>query len=303
MINKEEKQCAISIIYSYLIKREMMNILITGASGFIGNHIVNELSQDNHNITACMHKTPVRNAKNIAIDFINMQSEDDWMPHLNNIDVVINCVGIIAETKKQSFDVMHHITPVALFKACEQSGVNRVIQISALGADETALVSYHKSKKQADDFLRNSQLDWFILQPSLVYGEGGESFKFFQFLSNLWLIPLMGNGKQMIQPVHINTVIQTIKQCLMTTETNQTIEVIGKQAISYKDWITSLRKKKSKPRYISIPIGLMKFISRILKPFKLKLISEDNFIMLEQNNTGDYNKLKSFLENQLENKK
>ena len=298
MINKEEKQYSLSIIYSYLIKREMMNILITGASGFIGNHIVNELSQDNHNITACMHKTPVKNSKNIAIDFINMQSEDGWMPHLNNIDVVINCVGIIAETKTQSFDVMHHITPVALFKACEQSGVKRVIQISALGADEKAMVAYHKSKKQADDYLRSSHIEWFILQPSLVYGKGGESFQFFQWLSRLWLIPLIGQGKQMIQPVHINTVVQTIKQCLMTIETNQTIEVVGKQAISFKDWITSLREKKSKPRYISIPTGLMKFIARLFKPFKFKLISEDNLIMLEQNNTGDYNKLKSFLENE-----
>ena len=77
----------------------------------------------------------------------------------------------------------------------------------------------------------------------------------------------------------------------------QTLEVVGKQAISYKDWITSMRDKKSKPRYLSVPMKWMKLIARLIKPFNPQLISLDNLTMLEQNNIGSYKKLKLFLEN------
>lgn len=274
-----------------------MNILITGASGFVGSHVVDTLLKNKHNITACVHKKPVNKVTNIPIDFVKMQSANDWLPHLNNIDVVINCVGIIAESKQQTFDVMHHLTPVALFKACEITAVKRVIQVSALGADDRAKVAFHKSKKQADDYLRNSQLEWFVLYPSLIYGNGGQSFKLFQTLSQLWFIPLLGQGSQLIQPVHISTVVKTINKCLHSSAINQSLDVVGKQAISFKDWMIGLRDRSSQPRFISFPMGLMKFIANLLKPFKLKLISPDNLTMLEQNNTGDYHKLKSFLEN------
>ena len=122
-------------------------------------------------------------------------------------------------------------------------------------------------------------------------------------MSHLWIIPLIGDGKQMIQPVHISTVVKTIEKGLNTANINRCLDVVGEKAISFKDWLLQIRAKTSQPRFISIPMGFMKFMATLLKPFKLKLISVDNLIMLEQNNTGDYAQLKSFLESTKENKK
>ncbi|MBL4772630.1 MAG: NAD(P)H-binding protein [Alcanivoracaceae bacterium] len=275
-----------------------MNILITGASGFIGDSILTALVKNNHNISACIHKSNLpHNVKTIKLDFTNMQNPQSWLPFLDNIDVVINCVGIIAETKNQCFKVMHHLTPVAMFKACEQTGVKRVIQISALGADNKSLVAFHISKKKADDYLRDSQLDWFVLRPSLVYGNNGKSYKFFQWLSNLIIIPLIGSGKQLIQPVPIDTLVTVVKKCIQTSATKQTLDVVGEKAISYKDWMVIIRLRKSKARFIQIPMALIKIIAYLSKPFKLQLLSKDNITMLEQNNIGDYPTLKNFMEN------
>ncbi len=275
-----------------------MNILITGASGFIGQNLIKSLLNSDHNITVCIHKSELPfEIKIFKIDFAQMLMVTDWLPLLMGIDVVINCVGIIAENRKHSFEVMHHLAPSALFKACEKTHVKRIIQVSALGADDSALVDFHKSKKLADDYLRGCSVDWFILRPSLVVGEGGKSYGFFKSLSNLPLIPLMGDGEQLIQPININRLVAVIEKCMVTKDCNQTIDVVGEKVISYKQWMQQLRKKQSTARFINIPMKLMKFMAGLLSPLNLQLLSKDNLIMLEQNNVGDYAPLKSFMEN------
>lgn len=274
-----------------------MNILITGASGFIGQNLIKSLISSEHNITACIHKTELPfNVKIFKCDFAQMLKITDWLPLLMGIDVVINCVGIITEDKKHRFDVMHSKAPIALFKACAKTHVKRIIQISALGADDSALVNYHKSKKQADDYLRTSSLDWFILRPSLIYGKGGKSFGFFKSLSNLPITPLMGDGKQVIQPININDMIDVIKKCITAKQVNQTIDVVG-NSITYKQWMQQLRDKNSPARFIQTPMALMKLSSWLLSPLNLQLLSKDNLIMLEQNNVADFIPLKNFMEN------
>ncbi|HFD33377.1 MAG TPA: SDR family NAD(P)-dependent oxidoreductase, partial [Gammaproteobacteria bacterium] len=153
-----------------------MKILITGATGFIGSHITDELLEKNHDVTVCgRNELSAKNrwpkANFISVDFVKDNNVSSWLERLEGIDVVINAVGIIRESGQQTFHSLHTETPVALFKACEEKGVKRVIQVSALGADKNAFVPYQISKKLADDALRKLSLDWFILRPSLVYGE------------------------------------------------------------------------------------------------------------------------------------
>ena len=274
-----------------------MNILVTGATGFIGSHLLNRLLERSYSVTACIHKAKLpQPCKVFKVDYMQMQQAKCWLPLLKDIDVVINCVGVIAATPTVTFEVMHHLTPVALFKACEQIGVNKVIQISALGADDSALVDYHTTKKQADDYLKRTKLKWFILKPSLVYGENGVSYAFFKKLSNLPLIPLIGDGQQMVQPVHIDVLVQAILCCLEVQNKSQLeINVVGPQALSYKQWMQQLRTKDSKGRFIKIPFKLMMLIAKLGQLFGLKLLSPDNLTMLKQNNIADVTPLQILL--------
>ncbi len=273
-----------------------MNILITGASGFIGKNLIESLLKSNHEITACIHKSELPfDIKIYKIDFAQMLKITDWLPLLVGIDVVINCVGIIAQNRKHSFEVMHHLAPIALFKACEKIHVKRIIQVSALGVDDSALVEYHKSKKHADDYLRTSLLEWFILRPSLVCGESGKSYQFFKRLSNLPLIPLMGDGEQLIQPISINAMVAVIEKCIESKEANKTIDVVGDKPVSYKQWMLQLRDKNVSTRFIKIPMKFINFFACLLSPLNLQLLSKDNLIMLEQNNVSDVMPLNEFM--------
>src|SRR3989338_4809405 len=121
-----------------------MRILITGTSGFIGSHIAIKLFNAGHEIVGCMRN--IRKAKKtlpsgielIACDFSRDHKASDWISRLKGIDAVINAVGIISEKGRNTFKALHTDAPKALFEACVTARVKKVIQISALGANEYA---------------------------------------------------------------------------------------------------------------------------------------------------------------------
>ncbi|MDH5368538.1 MAG: complex I NDUFA9 subunit family protein [Gammaproteobacteria bacterium] len=269
-----------------------MNILITGATGFVGSHITDALLKKGHEVTVCVRNELAAvkrwaGVKTVPVDYVTDNQVSNWLNRLESIDVVINAVGIIRETGNQTFTGLHTATPIALFKACEEKGVKRVIQVSALGADENCFVSYQKSKKAADDTLRNMTLDWFVLRPSLIYGEDGTSTRFFNFLASFPLLPIIDGGKQLIQPVHIDDLVDVVLACLTSPNTQQTIDVVGPESFTLAEWLQRLRTKKGKGKLYIIPIPymLMKRMVHVLK-YIIPLFTPDNLKMLQQGNVA-----------------
>lgn len=280
-----------------------MNILLTGASGFIGRHILQTLEQFNYKIHACYRKPEKlfftsKNTTLLQLDFADMITTKDWLPYLQNIDVVINCVGIITESKKQTFDLLHTQAPIALFKSAEQTGVKKIIQISALGADESAASAYHLSKKTADDTLKLLALDWTILQPSIVYGDGAQSMALFHALAASPVHALIDGGHQVMQPVHVSDIVATIVQCLKAeTAVRQILPLVGPKAISYKLLLQQLRQRlgKKPAPVISLPGGIAERSVFIGKWLGEATFNTENIAMLRRGNFADVEPIRQFL--------
>jgi uncharacterized protein YbjT (DUF2867 family) len=134
-----------------------VNILVVGAAGFIGRHLVRRLFESGHDVTPC-GTDPARLRRLfpglccIAADY-GRDSVETRIPQLAGVDVVINAAGLIRETEDRSYRTVHTEGPIALFEACLAAGVRRVLQVSALGADAGAVTRYHLSKRAADDHL------------------------------------------------------------------------------------------------------------------------------------------------------
>lgn len=265
-----------------------MKILICGASGFIGQHISNKLETKGHTILKASRKH--------GIDFNRMLNADDWLPHLENVDVVINCVGIIHETAEQSFINLHQKAPSTLFAACEKASVKRVIQISALGADDEAFTPYQKTKHEADLALQGTTLDWFIFRPSLVYGEGGASYQMFQKLALLPILPIMDGGKQMIQPVHIEDLLEAVNIALTSNQSRKIINAVGAYPLTLANWLQIIRKQGNlgAQRIIPIPYNLVLLASNIIR-YIIPVLHPDNLRMLKKGNTADVQTFANFL--------
>ncbi|MDD4911048.1 MAG: complex I NDUFA9 subunit family protein [Sideroxydans sp.] len=265
-----------------------MNILLIGATGFIGRNIASALAATGHQVTPMSRQN--------GIDFSSMTTPSHWLPHLKGIDAVINCVGIIGETASQRFETLHTLAPSALFRACREAGVRRVLQISALGADKTAFSAYHLSKRAADDYLRSLDLDWFVLRPSLIYGKGGKSAELFIRLARLPLLTVVGDGSQKLQPVHISDVVATVLQCLTSREVKRTLDILGTETFTFTEWLQWMRRAQGlqPARVIRIPFGLAMLTARLASPLS-PMLRPENLRMLQTGYWADVKPLVDFL--------
>lgn len=265
-----------------------MKVLLTGANGFIGRNVAAALRAADHVIRPASRQQ--------GVDFVTMHDPGRWMPLLDGVDAVINCVGIIGEYGPQAFGPLHTHSPIALFRACARAGVRRVVQISALGADDTAFSDYHLSKRAADDLLRQLDLDWCVLRPSLIYGRGGGSAALFRRLAGLPWLPVIGDGQQMLQPVHISDVVDTVMRALTVSDAKLTLDVVGPETVSFADWLRTMRAVQgaSPARLVRIPYRIalpLAYCVRYLNP----VIQPDNLRMLRAGYRADVRPLARFL--------
>jgi uncharacterized protein YbjT (DUF2867 family) len=220
-----------------------LRVLVLGAGGFIGRHAAAALHERGHEVTAG------------KLDFSRALAPQDWLPALHGIDAVVNAVGIIRERRRQTFKALHEDAPRALFQACVCSGVRRVLQISALGADEEARSRFHLSKRAADEYLAGLDLDWTIVQPSLVFGEEGESARLFALLAALPVTPLPGDGRQRVQPIHIADLARAIA-LLVEHPVKTRVGAVGAREIALRDWLGVLRAQMGlgRARFVEVPL-------------------------------------------------
>jgi uncharacterized protein YbjT (DUF2867 family) len=280
-----------------------MILLLTGATGFLGKHLLEKLLAAGHQVVCAVRKPPSIDAPDprlryVAADFTRDFDESAWEPKLQGIEGVINAVGIIRETSSQSFDAIHAKAPRALFAACAHIGVKLVIQISALGADAAAQSRYHLSKKEADDFLVSLNLRSVIVQPSLVYGDDGTSAKLFTTLASLPIIPLPGTGGQMIQPVHIDDATAAIVALVDKKLPSGTrLPVVGPQPLSYRNFLHVIRTSMGlrSPIFIPIPQMLMRIGASASRFLSGSLLDRETLQMLERGNTADVMPMQTLL--------
>jgi uncharacterized protein YbjT (DUF2867 family) len=222
-------------------------------------------------------------------DFARDFDAETWRPRLRGIDAVINAVGIIRESGGQTFDAIHRRAPIALFDACVLAGVRRVIQISALGADD-GRTRYFTSKRAADAHLSTLPLDWVIVQPALVYGANGTSAALFNMLASLPVVPLPGRGDQLIQPIHVDDLVEAIVNSFGRNDVLcQRVPLVGPRAISLRDFLAALREamQLGRARFVAMPRTLMRLLAQLGQLTGRGLLDRDTLAMLEAGNTGD----------------
>jgi len=266
-----------------------MNILLCGANGFIGRNLCDALHAAGHHVIRGV-RTASRSS-DIEMDYQYDAFPEGWIPRLRDIDVVINAVGILGESRHAHFDTVHRDTPIALFKACATAGVKRVIQISALGGrDSNDMTPYLRTKREADAFLMKTQLDWTILRPSLVVGVDGDSSRFFRTLASLPVVGLPGKGEQQLQPVHISDLCDAVVHAVSSNETSRRIiDVVGPAPISYRQMLANYRAAMGMPSpiWLPIPMSLMRISASVATLLPQQVFSPNTLLMLEQGSAAD----------------
>lgn len=271
-----------------------MKILLTGATGFIGARLRAVLLARGHSVVAvarCPPPSVHAHERWIAVDFARTHAAAHWQPHLVGVDAVVNAVGIFRERGAQRFGALHVQAPIALFDACVDAGVARVVQISALGADAEATSAYHRSKRAADEHLLALPLDAVVAQPSLVFGPGGASARAFLALAALPLVPLPAGGRQRVQPLHVDDAARalcTLVEAPPRAWAGQRVPLVGPAPLTLAAYLQALRRALRLPpaRGIAVPPWAVALAARVGDHRRSALLDTASWRMLERGNVA-----------------
>jgi uncharacterized protein YbjT (DUF2867 family) len=262
--------------------------------------LVSRLQQDNHDLRLVVRRPDIATARwpgieIFKIDFAGAVEASTWDESLEGIHAVINAVGIITESRGHRFESLHVATPIALFSAATRLGVERVIQISALGADTEAASAYHLSKYKADESLLALHHHAAIVQPSLVFGSAGASARQFVRWAALPIIPVPDKGR--LQPIHIDDLCDCVAKLLLIPRMPQRIAAVGPRCLTVREYLEALRLSlgAGRARMISIPMTIVRIVARIIGSMPNPPLDRHRLAMLERGNCANAGPISALL--------
>jgi uncharacterized protein YbjT (DUF2867 family) len=247
-----------------------MHILLLGAGGFVGRHILSELLASGHRVRAVAREVSTLRdmepgAEWIGLDLAHATDASGWAPHLAGIDCVVNAAGVL---RGPEMHAVHVAMPQALHAACRQAEVRRVILISAVSARADVATDYARTKLEGEAALRNSGLRWTILRPSLVVAEGSYGgTSLLRGLSALpFFQPLPGDGGFAFSPIHADDLARAVRlACEDLWFIGMTLEPAGPKTHTLRELMTRYRNWLGfgRTRFLSVPMPVMRLLGRI----------------------------------------
>ncbi|MER9370369.1 SDR family oxidoreductase [Mesorhizobium sp. M0518] len=222
-----------------------MRVLVTGASGLIGAALCARLAAGGHDVVRVLHRpsvAPFTGPTPILLDMANALRTQDWIPHLADADAVVNCAGVLQDSVRENTQHVHTGGASALFAACEQANVKKVIHFSAIGVDRQQPSAFSASKLAGDEALMARDLNWVILRPSVVLGRPAfGASALFRGLAALPLLPVMPDTGR-LQVVQLDDVISTVLFFLRPDSPSRlALELAGPEALSMNKVVACYR--------------------------------------------------------------
>src|SRR5713226_8354858 len=237
-------------------------ILITGATGYIGRHLVSRLVVQGER-PRCLVRDPKRAASILPADKVELVQGDTIQPAsleaaVRGVETIVHAAFITADRKQSAgnhYDETNVQGTANLIKAAKEGGVKRIIEMSGLGTKPDKPGSYMQGRYLAEKMLKESSFDWTIVQPSVLFGKDAPFIKgLADLIRYAPVVPLIGGGKMMFQPIYVEDVVTVVMKILEDpTGTNRRTYTIGGPAYySFTEIIDELLRVMHKTRIKAI---------------------------------------------------
>ena len=187
-----------------------MKVLVAGVSGFLGNHVLQALTRHSHQVFALSRKPP---QKTHLCKFISCDLTRDNLPvdAIRECDAIVNLIGIKREQGNQTFEKVHVNVTRRLIDVARECGIRRFIHISVVASRPGPRHPYHHTKWLAEELVRESGLDYTILRPGVIYGQGDNMISHLVKMIRFFpLFPVVGQGRSILQPVDVRDVAAAV---------------------------------------------------------------------------------------------
>lgn len=256
-----------------------MKVLLT-APGFIGARLAHRLSAVGHQVI---------DGRSV-IDLSRPQDKAEWRAQLQGVEVLANTAGVFRDQPVGALEAVHHLGPAVLFDAAAEAGVQRIVQLSALGAAPDAPQAFLASKGRGDADLAHFDGDWHILRPSLVFGVEGASSKLLLALAQWPMFVLPEGGLPVVQPVHVDDVVDGLQRMVEGhAKSGEVIAAVGPEPLTLADYLQALRSSQRLPRakVVAVPQRVAMAASRLAQFWPSSIVTPDALEMLMAGSQAD----------------
>ncbi len=260
-----------------------MKILVTGASGFIGSRLCRRLVAEGHEVVAVV-RPRCGNVRYPLGEIICAQLPYGIPPRaFERVEVIIHCAGTTTgQGEAESLAVNVETTRVFAETARELPNFRRFIYVSSQSAHEKAVSVYGRTKRLGEEVLRGANVPWVILRPGLVFGPGTEGLfaRMRRTVDRLPILPLLGGGKALVQPVEVEDLCTAIARCLdLPTDENFEFNIGEPEPMTLAEFLGAMaRARRGKTcRTVAVPLAPLEAMVRLAEICRVKLpISRDN---------------------------
>ncbi|SFG91583.1 NADH dehydrogenase [Halopelagius inordinatus] len=277
-----------------------MNVLVVGGSGFVGTELCAELVERGHAVTVLSRSPELDVEGDVRTVSGDVTDYDSVEPAFEGQDAVVNLVALSPLFKPDGGDEMHDRVHRGgtenVVAAAEAHGVERVVQMSALGADADGPTAYIRAKGDAERAVRESSLEWVIVRPSVVFGEGGEFVSFTKMLTTPYVTGLPGGGETRFQPIWVGDLAPMLADCVERDEhAGQTYELGGPEVLTLADVAKLVYRAEGKSlRVLPIPMSMARLGLTVGGAVPKFPMGADQYRSLQFDNTVTENDVRAF---------
>jgi NADH dehydrogenase len=321
-------------------------VLVLGGAGFIGRHAVAALrrrgcavvvgtrrpqrrAREHARANAVVHPAPAVNRTEPApaaagyreVHLERLLRAEDWADALQGVGAVINCVGILRQRGRETYDRVHHLAPAALAAACAARGL-RLIHVSALGLDGPARSRFLRSKRDGEAALRASAADWRIVRPSLLDGDGGYGARWLRRVAAWPVHPLPRGACGRIAVLHVEDLGEALATLVLhqhpdalahtapvaiaaaaspvvaaTPAEQREFDLGGRSERSLAQHLAALRAERGAPsaRILRVPDAATRLLAHLCDLLHVTPFSFGHWELLQRDNLPQHNALPALL--------
>ncbi len=265
---------------------------VFGGSGFIGRYVVKRLALQGHVVRvavrdpeAALFLKPMGVVGQIVPLYAPIQHEAEAHRAVDGADLVVNLVGILAERRDGDFQRIHAEGAERVARLAAATGVARLVQVSAIGADPAGPARYAMSKAAGEQAVRAAFPAATILRPSVVFGPEDALFNRFGTMAQLlWAMPVIA-GATRFQPVYVGDVADAVVAGLCEDAPGVTFELGGPRVLSMRELLVYVLEQTGRRRpLVPVPGWLARLQAAVLERLPGRLLTRDQLLMLQRDN-------------------
>jgi NADH dehydrogenase len=226
-------------------------ILLTGASGDVGSALLRRLVAEGESVRALVRDPRRLGDERVRVQIVlgDLSEPASFRNALRGVKTVVHLAASPRDQSRASIEELNGVATIRLLRAAERTGAERFIYFSALGASLSSRSRFLRAKALAEQGVSESDLDWTVVAPSLVYSPQDRWIRFFKRLSLLPAVPVSGRGRARFQPIWAGDVAEAVLNRLRGAGNGQRrFELAGPETLTYDEIVRSVADLRGRQR-------------------------------------------------------